>query len=53
MIIENKRSGGFDSRSSGDPDRTEGNWRAAPKNFDGMYMILVTMVIFMTAWNIQ
>jgi hypothetical protein len=37
MIIENKRGGGFDRQSSGDPDRTEGNWRSAPKSFDGMY----------------
>ena len=31
---ENKRGGGFDRQSSGDPDRTEGNWRSAPKSFD-------------------
>jgi hypothetical protein len=36
MIIENKRGGGFDRQSSGDPDRTEGNWRSAPKSFDGI-----------------
>lgn len=31
---ENKKSGGYDRQTSGDPDRAEGNWRAPPKSFD-------------------
>jgi hypothetical protein len=45
MIIENKRGGGFDRQSSGDPDRTEGNWRSAPKSFDGKANLVLILSI--------